>query len=109
MSQGKKGSSYKARGTRPTGRPAGTKKMPADPNEYSPTAKRTRAQAQAQSKKRTVKQKGDIAKHQKLKKLMGAKPGQEVAMKKAIAKGGKVTRANATLKSRRANRTQGTS
>jgi hypothetical protein len=108
VAQGKKGSKYKARGSRPTGRPKGTKKMPDDPNEYSESAHRTRKQAQDQSKRRKQKEKDDIGKHQKLRKDMGAKPEQEVAMKTSIDDGGRVTRGNATLKSRRANRRQGT-
>lgn len=105
MTQGVKGSSYQPTGKRRKGRPAGTKKMPS--SGYSPTAKRTLAQAQEQSRKRSAESKKNISKHVTLRREM--KPGatQEVSLKKPASKGGSVTRKNATVESRTANRKRG--
>jgi hypothetical protein len=105
MTQGVKGSSYESTGKRRKGRPAGTKKMPS--SGYSPTAKRTLAQAQAQSRERSAESKKNISKHVTLRREMKPGPTQEVSLKKPASKGGAVTRANATKESRTANRKRG--
>lgn len=105
MTQGVKGSGYKSTGKRRTGRPAGTKKMPA--SGTSPTAHRTLAQAQKQSRQRSAESKSNISKHVTLRRKMGATGEQEVSLKKPASKGGSVTRGNATLENRTANRRRG--